>query len=73
VRVRAATTRRRTAVPEQRYEFRVSGRLSERARAAFVGMELVEVPAESMISGDVADDGGVQDVLALIQSMGLQP
>jgi hypothetical protein len=59
-------------VAEQRYEFRVSGRLSVRAREAFVGMELFEVPAETMISGDIADDGGVQDVLAMIQSMGLQ-
>jgi hypothetical protein len=59
-------------VAEQRYEFRVSGRLSVGAREAFVGMELFEVPAETMISGDIADDGGVQDVLALIQSMGLQ-
>ena len=59
-------------MPEQRYEFRVSGRLSERARDAFVGMEVFEVPAETVISCDIADDSGVQEVLALIQSMGLQ-
>ena len=61
----------RDAVPA-RYEFRILGRLSERARAAFGGMEFHEVPAETVISGDVAADGGVQEVLALIQSLGLQ-
>jgi hypothetical protein len=34
-------------------------------------MEVVEVPAETVICGDVADDD-VQDVLALIQSLGLK-
>jgi hypothetical protein len=59
-------------VPERRYEFRVSGRLSERAQGAFRGMEVHEVPAETVISGEVADAGGVQEVLTLIQSLGLE-
>jgi hypothetical protein len=59
-------------VPDRRYEFRVSGRLSQRAQDAFIGMEVVEVPAETVIAGDIADDGGVQEVLALIQSLGLK-
>ena len=63
---------RSNAVPEQRYEFRIVGRLSERARSAFGGMEVREVPAETVISGDIAEDGGVQEVLSLIQSLGLQ-
>jgi hypothetical protein len=58
--------------PERHYEFRIIGRLSERARAAFPEMDVREVPAETIISGDVADDGGVQDVLSLMQSLGLQ-
>lgn len=59
-------------MPDRRYEFRILGRLSDRARAAFRGMDVQEVPAETVISGAVAEDGGVQDVLTLIQSMGLQ-
>ena len=58
-------------MPEGRYEFRVSGRLSERARGAFVGMDVVDVPAETVISGEVEDDRGLQDVLDLIQALGL--
>jgi hypothetical protein len=60
------------AVPERHYEFRIVGRLSERARSAFHGMDVLEVPAETVISGDIAEDGGVQEVLSLIQSLGLQ-
>jgi hypothetical protein len=59
-------------VPERRYEFRITGRLSERTRGAFRGMEVHEVPAETVISGEIAEDGGVQEVLALIQSLGLE-
>jgi hypothetical protein len=59
-------------VAERRYEFRITGRLSARARSAFPGMEVREVPAGTVITGEVADDGGVQDVLALIQSLGLE-
>lgn len=57
---------------ERRYEFRITGRLSERARHAFPGMEVREVPAETVISGDVAVEGGVQEVLARIQALGLE-
>jgi hypothetical protein len=60
------------AAPARRYEFRIIGRLSERARCAFGGMDVDEVPAETVISGEVAEDGGVQEMLALIQSMGLE-
>jgi hypothetical protein len=35
-------------------------------------MDVAEVPAETVISGEVADDGGVQEVLTLIQSLGLE-
>ena len=53
-----------------RYEFRVTGRLSERARDAFATMEVVDVPAETVIVGAV-DDEEVHQVLGLIQALGL--
>jgi hypothetical protein len=59
------------AMPVRRYEFRVAGRMSDRARSAFPGMDVTEVPAETVIAGDVTDDGGVQEILTLIQSLGL--
>ena len=30
-------------MPRRRYEFRIAGRLSEQARAAFTGLELVAI------------------------------
>jgi hypothetical protein len=59
------------AMPRRRYEFRVAGRLSDRARSAFPGMDVTEVPAETVIAGDLNDDGGVQEILTMIQSLGL--
>jgi len=35
-------------------------------------MDVADVPAETVISGVVDDDGGVREVLALIQSLGLK-
>ena len=58
-------------MPRRRYEFRISGSLAERARAAFQGMDFAEVPAKTVISGEV-DDDGVQRVLTMIQSLGLK-
>jgi hypothetical protein len=58
-------------VSERQYEFRVLGRLSEETRQAFADMEVTEVPAETIISTTVADDGDIHTVLALIQSLGL--
>lgn len=56
-------------MPGRRYEFRVAGRLSERARDAFAGMDVVEVPAQTVLTGAV-DDAGMDSVLELIQSLG---
>ena len=56
---------------ERQYEFRVLGRLSEKTREAFTNMEVTEVPAETIISTSLADDGDIHAVLALIQSLGL--
>ena len=58
-------------VSERQYEFRVLGRLSGKTREAFTNMEVTEVPAETIISTSLADDGDIHAVLALIQSLGL--
>jgi hypothetical protein len=69
--VPAGASGRRPAVPGRRYEFRLAGRLSERARDAFAGMDVVEVPAQTVLTGTV-DDAEMHSILALIQSLGLQ-
>jgi hypothetical protein len=52
------------------YAFRVTGRLSERVRDAFPTMEVVEIPAETVISGAL-DEEQVHEVLDRIQELGL--
>jgi hypothetical protein len=59
-------------VPCRRYEFRVTGRLSEHVRGAFPDMTVLDVPPETVIFGDVVDDSHMHGVLALIQNLGLQ-
>lgn len=54
-----------------RYEFRVSGLLSERTRDAFPDMTVVDAPPETIILGDVLDESHLHGVLALIQDLGL--
>ena len=56
----------------KRYEFRVAGRVSERTRSAFPDMTVVDVPAETIILGEVVDESHLHGVLALIQDLGLQ-
>jgi hypothetical protein len=58
-------------MPARRYEFRVAGRLSERAQGAFADMVVNDAPPETIISGDVVDDSHLHGVLALIQNLGL--
>jgi hypothetical protein len=58
-------------MPDRRYEVRVTGRLSQRARSAFAGMKVEEVTAESVISGLVHEDEQLHELLAVIQSLGL--
>lgn len=55
-----------------RFEIRVQGRLSERARAAFPGMVVVDVPAETVIRGWSDDADEVHGVLDRIQALGLR-
>ena len=58
-------------MPDRRYEVRVTGRVSQRARDAFAEMEVSEVTAETVISGLVHQDEQLHDLLAVIQSLGL--
>jgi hypothetical protein len=58
-------------MPARRYEVRVAGRLSARARDAFVGMDVQPVPPETVITGTVDDGDELHRLLALIQSLGL--
>jgi hypothetical protein len=58
-------------MPDRRYEVRVTGRLSERARDAFESMSVDEVTAETVISGVVHQDDQLHEILELVQSLGL--
>lgn len=55
-----------------RYELRVAGRLSERARDAFPDMTIDVVPTETVISTEVVDESGLHGLLALCRSLGLE-
>ena len=55
-----------------RYEFRVSGLMSDRARDAFSDMIVQPVPPESIIYADVVDDAHLRDLLALCGALGLE-
>jgi hypothetical protein len=65
-----------TVGPVQRqYEFRVNGRLSERAVAAvgdFSDMRIVPAPPETVLYGAVKDQAHLHGILAFLESMGLQ-
>ena len=58
-------------MPDRRYEVRVTGRLSQRARDAFADMEVSEVTAETVISGLVHEDEELHEFLSVVQSLGL--
>jgi hypothetical protein len=58
-------------MPRYRYEIRVAGRLSSRARGAFVDMDVHVAPPETLIADTVDDDVDLQQLLAQIQSLGL--
>ena len=58
-------------MPDRRYEVRVTGRLSQRARDAFADMEVSEVTAETVITGLVHQDDQLYQLLAVVQSLGL--
>ena len=55
-----------------RYEFRVNGLMSDRARDAFSDMIVQPVPPESIIYADVVDEAHLRDLLALCGALGLE-
>jgi hypothetical protein len=60
---------------QQQYEFRVSGRLSERAQHAigdFSEMRIVPAPPETLLYGAVTDQAHLHGILAFLESLGLQ-
>jgi hypothetical protein len=60
---------------QRQYEFRVSGRLSERTVAAvgdFSDMRIVPAPPETVLYGAVTDQAHLHGILAFLESMGLQ-
>lgn len=54
------------------YEFRVRGRLSDRARAAVGELTVVGVPVETVLCGTIVDGAHLHGVLARFQDLGLQ-
>ena len=58
-------------MPDRRYEVRVTGRLSQRARDAFAELQVSEVTSETVISGLVHQDDQLHELLAVVQSLGL--
>jgi hypothetical protein len=58
-------------MPDRRYEIRVTGRISQRVRDAFTGLDVSEVQAETVISGLVHEDDELHEILATAQSLGL--
>ena len=59
-------------MPGYRYELRVAGRLSDRARGAFPQMDVDIAPTETVISGEAVDESGLHGLLALCRSLGLE-
>jgi hypothetical protein len=55
-----------------RYEIRVNGRLSERARNAFWTMKVEPLPPQTIMLGEVDDQADLCGLLALCSSMGLE-
>ena len=55
-----------------RYEVRVNGRLSERARGAFCAMNVRSVPPQTIVFGELTEQSDLGDLLALCSAMGLE-
>lgn len=55
-----------------RYEVRVNGRLSERARGAFDTMAVRTVPRQTIMFGELGGQSDLCDLLALCSAMGLE-
>jgi hypothetical protein len=59
-------------MPGTRYELRVAGWLSERARRAFPGMRVVPVQPQTSICVELDDGTDLHDLLEQCSGMGLQ-
>jgi hypothetical protein len=71
----AAPRRTTVRTVRRQYEFRVSGRLSERAREAvgdFSEMRVVPAPPETILYGAVTDQAHLHGIMAYLESLGLQ-
>ena len=55
-----------------RYEVRVNGRLSERARSAFSTLDVTSVPSQTIVFGELAEVSDLGGLLALCSSLGLE-
>ena len=55
-----------------RYEVRVNGTLSERARGAFDAMDVRSVPSQTIVFGELDDQSDLRDLLTLCSKMGLE-
>ena len=55
-----------------RYEVRLNGVLSERARSAFCGLDVALVQPQTIVFGELAGMTDLADVLALCRAMGLE-
>ena len=54
-----------------RYEVRVNGALSERARGAFSALDVRSVPPQTIVFGELAESD-LRDLLTLCSTMGLE-
>jgi hypothetical protein len=52
-----------------RYEFRVGGRLSEEARGEFEGMRISELPAQTVLHGEVLDESHLHGIIAQLHAL----
>jgi hypothetical protein len=54
-----------------RYEFRVDGRLTDEARAAFLDMRITEAPPQTLIDGEVLDESHLHGIIVQLQTLGM--
>lgn len=72
--VKTVNLEQKSGAPGTRYEFRVSGRLSELAQRAFDdydGIRIVLPPPETLIYVAVFDEVHLQGILRLLSRLGL--
>jgi hypothetical protein len=60
------------SVGNTRYEVRVNGSLSERARSAFPAMNVTSIPMQTIVFGELAEPSDLGDLLARCNAMGIE-